>query len=58
VYNGKENVFILVVHVHVGRSWLVSAMGSEGQNVSRSALFLGVDTVRAMWMAYGNPEAA
>lgn len=41
-------MFVLVVHVHVGRSWLVSAMDSEGQSVFRSALFLGVDTVRAM----------
>ena len=51
-------MFVLVAHVHVDTSWLVHAMESEGQNVSRTALFPGVDTVRAIWMAYGNPEAA
>ena len=29
-----------------------------GQNVSRRALFLSVDMVRAMWMAYGKLGAA
>lgn len=44
--------------LHVDRSWWVSAVENEGQNVSRTALFLGVDMVRDMWMAYGQPEAA
>ena len=48
----------MFVVLYVDRSWLASAMGSEDQNVSRTALFLGVDMVRAMWMAYGNPEVA
>lgn len=43
---------------HVDRSRLVSAVEDEGQNVSRRALLLGVDMVRAMGMAYGHPEAA
>lgn len=33
-------MFVLLVVLHVDRSWLVSAMESEGQNVSRTALFL------------------
>lgn len=44
--------------LHVDRSRLVSAVENEGQNVSRSAVFLGVDMVKAMCMAYGHPEAA
>lgn len=51
-------MFVVLGMLHVDRSRLVSAIETESQNVSRTALFLGVDMVRAMWMAYGHPEAA
>lgn len=51
-------MFVVLVMLHVDRSCLISVVETEGQNVSRTALFLGVDVVRAMWMAYGHPEAA
>lgn len=51
-------MFVVLVMLHVDRSWLISVVETEGQNVSRTALFLGVDVVRAMWTAYGHPEAA
>lgn len=51
-------MFVVLVMLHVDRSCLISVVETEGQNVSRTALFLGVDVVKAMWMAYGHPEAA
>lgn len=51
-------MFVLVVHIHVDTLWLVCAMETEGQNVSRIGLFPDVETVRAMWTADENPEAA
>lgn len=51
-------MFVVLVVLHTDRSWLVSAMGSEGHSVSRTALFLGLDKVRAMSMAYEDSEAA
>lgn len=48
-------MFVVLIVLHVDRSWLVWAV--ESQNVSRTVLFLGVDMARSMWKAYGHPEA-
>lgn len=53
----REDVFVVLVMLHVDRSQLVSATESEGQNVSRVKLLLvcyGWGHVDGIWKPQGS----